>query len=31
MRTYIIKRLLQIIPTVLGITFVVFIMMRYSR
>jgi peptide/nickel transport system permease protein len=28
MRTYIIKRLLQIIPTVLGITFVVFIMMR---
>src|SRR2546422_10014284 len=28
MRTYILKRLLQIIPTVLGITFVVFVMMR---
>src|SRR5213593_1002942 len=28
MRTYILKRLLQIIPTILGITFVVFIMMR---
>src|SRR5499426_3521817 len=28
MRTYIIRRLLQIIPTVLGITFVVFLMMR---
>ena len=28
MRTYIIRRLLQIIPTVLGITLVVFIMMR---
>src|SRR6059036_27454 len=27
MRTYILKRLLQIIPTILGITFVVFIMM----
>ena len=28
MRIYILKRLLQIIPTILGITFVVFIMMR---
>ncbi len=28
MRTYILKRLLQIIPTILGITFVVFVMMR---
>src|SRR5258705_1521852 len=28
MRTYILQRLLQIIPTILGITFVVFIMMR---
>src|SRR4029434_6169572 len=28
MRTYIIRRLLQIIPTVLGITLVVFVMMR---
>src|SRR5438477_6736007 len=28
MRTYLLKRLLQIIPTVLGITFVVFVMMR---
>src|SRR5437660_10596017 len=28
MRTYILRRLLQIIPTILGITFVVFIMMR---
>src|SRR6266446_5340411 len=28
MRIYILKRLLQIIPTVLGITFVVFVMMR---
>src|SRR5881409_4150031 len=28
MRTYLLKRLLQIIPTILGITFVVFIMMR---
>src|SRR2546425_2213517 len=28
MRTYILKRLLQIIPTILGITFVGFIMMR---
>src|SRR6267378_8415292 len=28
MRIYILKRLLQIIPTILGITFVVFVMMR---
>src|SRR6266581_2027349 len=28
MRTYILKRLLQIVPTILGITFVVFIMMQ---
>src|SRR6266481_7321463 len=28
MRTYILRRLLQIIPTILGITFVVFVMMR---
>src|SRR2546426_8270748 len=28
MRTYILKRLLQIVPTILGITFVVFVMMR---
>src|SRR6266498_1213621 len=28
MRTYIIRRLLQIVPTVLGITLVVFVMMR---
>src|SRR3989442_7725905 len=28
MWTYILKRLLQIVPTVLGITFVVFVMMR---
>ena len=28
MRVYILKRLLQIIPTILGITFVVFVMMR---
>jgi peptide/nickel transport system permease protein len=28
MRTYILRRLLQIVPTVLGITFVVFLMMR---
>src|SRR5881396_315120 len=28
MRTYMLRRLLQIIPTILGITFVVFIMMR---
>src|SRR5438094_6749500 len=28
MRTYILKRLLQIIPTILGIPFVVFVMMR---
>src|SRR5882724_4492445 len=28
MRTYILNRLLQIIPTILGITFVVFVMMR---
>src|SRR6266545_2113706 len=28
MRTYILRRLLQIIPTVLGITFIVFLMMR---
>ena len=28
MRTYILKRLLQIVPTVLMITFVVFVMMR---
>ena len=28
MRTYILRRLLQIVPTILGITFVVFIMMR---
>src|ERR671931_324820 len=28
MRTYILRRLFQIIPTVLGITFVVFLMMR---
>src|SRR5207249_11401909 len=28
MRVYILKRLLQIIPTILGITFAVFIMMR---
>src|SRR5512132_584577 len=28
MRTYLLRRLLQIVPTILGITFVVFIMMR---
>jgi peptide/nickel transport system permease protein len=28
MRTYILRRLIQIIPTVLGITFIVFLMMR---
>jgi len=28
MRTYVLRRLLQIIPTILGITFVVFVMMR---
>ena len=28
MRTYILRRLIQIVPTVLGITFVVFLMMR---
>jgi peptide/nickel transport system permease protein len=28
MRTYILRRLIQIVPTVLGITFVVFVMMR---
>ena len=28
MRTYILRRLLQIVPTVLGITFIVFLMMR---
>src|SRR5213593_1337674 len=28
MRTYILRRLLQIIPTILGITFVVFVMVR---
>ena len=28
MRTYILKRLVQIVPTVLMITFVVFVMMR---
>src|SRR5258707_10670731 len=28
MRIYILRRLLQIVPTVLGITFVVFVMMR---
>src|SRR6266699_596688 len=28
MRTYMLRRLLQIIPTILGITFVVFVMMR---
>ena len=28
MRTYILRRLLQIVPTVLMITFVVFVMMR---
>src|SRR5213596_346076 len=28
MRVYILRRLLQIIPTILGITFVVFVMMR---
>src|SRR5437773_7452935 len=28
MRTYILRRLIQIVPTVLGITFIVFVMMR---
>ena len=31
MRTYILKRLVQIVPTVLMITFVVFVMMRSDR